>query len=139
MTNTPMIRETISTNSRSEMIDITKRVQHAVTDRKVTNGMVIVYVPHTTAAATINENADPDVQHDLLEKLGKLVPQSEAFYEHGEGNSDAHVKAGCVGSSVTVIVEAGKLMLGRWQGVFLCEFDGPRERQVWIKPVGFEG
>ena len=92
----------------------------------------------TTAAATINENADPDVQHDLLEKLGKLVPQSEAFYEHGEGNSDAHVKGSCVGSSVTVLIENGKLMLGRWQGVFLCEFDGPRERQVWFKPVRFE-
>ena len=138
MTNVPMIRETISTRSRNEMIDITKRVQQAASDAQVTNGIVIVYVPHTTAAVTINENADPDVQHDLLEKLGKLVPQSEAFYEHGEGNSDAHVKAACVGSSVTVLVEGGKLMLGRWQGVFVCEFDGPRERQVWIKAVGFE-
>jgi secondary thiamine-phosphate synthase enzyme len=138
MTNVPMIRETILTRSRNEMVDISKRVQQAVSDAKVVNGMVVVYVPHTTAAATINENADPDVQHDLLEKLGSLVPQSEAYYEHAEGNSDAHVKSACVGSSVTVLVEGGKLMLGRWQGVFLCEFDGPRERQVWIKPVGFE-
>jgi secondary thiamine-phosphate synthase enzyme len=133
-----MIRETISTRSRNEMIDISKRVQQAASDAKLSSGIVIIYVPHTTAAVTINENADPDVQHDLLEKLGKLVPQSEAFYEHGEGNSDAHVKAVSVGSSVTVLVEGGKLMLGRWQGVFLCEFDGPRERQVWVKPVAFE-
>ena len=138
MKNRPMIRDTISTSSRNEMMDITRRVQQLVSEAEIRSGMVIVYVPHTTAACTINENADPDVQHDLLEKLGKLVPQSEAFYEHGEGNSDSHVKAVCVGSSVTVLVEGSKLMLGRWQGVYVCEFDGPRERQVWIKLVEFE-
>lgn len=138
MKNEPMIRETISTNSRNEMANVTKRVQQAVSDAGVSSGMVVVFVPHTTAACTINENADPDVQHDLLQKLGELVPKEESFYEHGEGNSDSHVKASCVGASVTVLVEGGKLMLGRWQGVYVCEFDGPRERQVWIKVVAFD-
>jgi secondary thiamine-phosphate synthase enzyme len=133
-----MIRDTVSTRSRNQMVDITSRVQRAVTDAKVRSGMVIVYVPHTTAACTINENADPDVQHDLLEKLSRLVPKHEDFYDHGEGNSDSHVKTACVGSSVTVLVENGRLMLGRWQGIYLCEFDGPREREVWVKVVGFE-
>jgi secondary thiamine-phosphate synthase enzyme len=133
-----MIRETISTRSRNQMLDISTRVQRAVTDAKVSSGMVVVYVPHTTAACTINENADPDVQHDLLEKLSRLVPKHEDYYDHGEGNSDSHVKTACVGSSVTVLVENGRLMLGRWQGIYFCEFDGPREREVWIKVVRFE-
>jgi secondary thiamine-phosphate synthase enzyme len=133
-----MIRDTVSTRSRNQMVDITSRVQRAVTDAKVTSGMAIVYVPHTTAACTINENADPDVQHDLLEKFSRLVPKHEDFYDHGEGNSDSHVKTACVGSSVTVLIENGRLMLGRWQGIYLCEFDGPREREVWLKVVDFE-
>ena len=115
------------------MIDITQRVQKIVTSEKVSSGFVIVYVPHTTAAITINENADPDVQHDLLKKLAELMPHLELYYQHDEGNSDAHVKTACVGCNVTVLIEGGKLMLGRWQGIFLCEFDGPRERQVWIR------
>jgi secondary thiamine-phosphate synthase enzyme len=138
MTNVPMIRETISTRGRNEMVNITRRVQQAVTDAKIASGMAIVYVPHTTAACTINENTDPDVQHDLLQKLAELVPKQEPYYQHGEGNSDGHVKASCIGANVTVLVEGGKLMLGRWQAVYVCEFDGPRERQVWIKVVGFE-
>jgi secondary thiamine-phosphate synthase enzyme len=139
MKNVPIVRETISTHSRNEMVSVTRRVQQAVTDAGVTSGMAVVFVPHTTAACTINENADPDVQHDLLRKLGELVPKAEPYYEHGEGNSDAHVKTSTVGASVTVLVEGGKLMLGRWQGIYVCEFDGPRERQVWIKVVGFDG
>lgn len=119
------------------MINITTRVQRTVTDIKIRSGMVIAYCPHTTAALTINENADPDVQHDLLKKLAELVPPLETYYDHAEGNSDSHVKTACVGNSSTILVEDGKLMLGPWQGIFLCEFDGPRERQVWIKAVGF--
>jgi secondary thiamine-phosphate synthase enzyme len=129
----PIVRETISTAGRSEMIDITERVQKVVTAAKLENGVVIVYVPHTTAAVTINENADPDVQHDLLKKLAEMVPKHEPYYRHDEGNSDSHVKTACVGNSSTVFVEGGRLLLGRWQGIYLCEFDGPRQRQVWIK------
>src|SRR5437879_2828362 len=89
--NALMVHTTVSTHSRNEMLDVTRRVQQAVSDAQVSDGMVVVYVPHTTAACTINENADPDVQHDLLEKLARLVPKHEAFYQHGEGNSDSHV------------------------------------------------
>jgi secondary thiamine-phosphate synthase enzyme len=133
-----MHRETILTTGRNEMLDITGRVQKIVSAAKIDTGMVIVYVPHTTAAVTINENADPDVQHDLLQKLAELVPKHEAYYEHGEGNSDSHVKTACVGNSSTVLIQGGRLQLGRWQGIFVCEFDGPRERQVWISAVKFE-
>lgn len=137
MTHAPLIRETISTRVRSGMIDLTERVQQIVADAKLDSGMVIVYSPHTTASITINENADPDVQHDLLRKLAELVPRSEPYYQHDEGNSDSHVKTACVGNSATVLVEDGRLMLGRWQAIYFCEFDGPRERQVWIKAVSF--
>jgi secondary thiamine-phosphate synthase enzyme len=137
METAPLIRETISTHQRTEILDLTRLVIKAVADAKIISGMVIVYVPHTTAGVTINENYDPDVKHDLLSKLAELVPQSEPYYQHEEGNSDAHVKTAMVGNSVTVLVEGGKLMLGRWQGIYFCEFDGPRERQVWIKVVGF--
>jgi secondary thiamine-phosphate synthase enzyme len=134
----PMVRETISTADRNQMIDITSQVQRIVTGAKIDAGMAIVYVPHTTAAVTINENADPDVQHDLLKKLAELVPKREPYYQHDEGNSDSHVKTACVGNSSTILIEGGKLLLGRWQGIFLCEFDGPRQRQVWIRVVKFE-
>ena len=100
--------------------------------------MAIVYVPHTTAAVTINENADPDVKHDLLKKLEELVPKEEDYYRHAEGNSDSHVKVSCVGSSVTVLVEQGTLVLGTWQGVYFCEFDGPRDRKLMLKLVSFD-
>ena len=129
------LRETVDTSRRNELIDITRRVQQAVDRTGVTDGIVVVYTPHTTTAITINENADPDVQHDLLHKLASLAPQAEPYYQHGEGNSDSHVKSSLVGTSVTVLIENGKLMLGRWQGVYFCEFDGPRERQVWIKVI----
>jgi secondary thiamine-phosphate synthase enzyme len=129
----PILKEIISTASRNEMIDITERVQKAVTAAKLESGVVVVYVPHTTAGVTINENADPNVQHDLLKKLAELVPKHESYYRHDEGNSDSHVKTACVGNSSTVFVEEGRLLLGRWQGIYLCEFDGPRQRQIWIK------
>jgi secondary thiamine-phosphate synthase enzyme len=92
-------------------------------------------VPHTTAAVTINENADPDVKHDMLRKLETLVPKQESYYRHGEGNSDSHVKASLVGNSVTVLIEEGQLVLSRWQGIYFCEFDGPRAREMHIRAV----
>jgi len=125
--------ETVRTHARSEMIDVTSRVQKLVTKLQVEDGCVIVFVPHTTAAVTINENADPDVKSDMLKKLEALIPKREPYYEHGEGNSDSHVKTSLVGNSVTVLIEDGKLVLGRWQGIYFCEFDGPREREMIVK------
>jgi secondary thiamine-phosphate synthase enzyme len=100
--------------------------------------MLIVYVPHTTAAVTINENADPDVKHDMLLKLSQMIPKDQAGYKHAEGNSDSHVKTALVGNNVTVLIENGRLQLGQWQGIYFCEFDGPRERQMYIKAVKFD-
>jgi secondary thiamine-phosphate synthase enzyme len=132
----PLKTLTIRTSIRNEMIDVTHRVFELVREQKVEAGMVIVYVPHTTAAVTINENADPDVKADMLKKLSSLIPQREG-YAHAEGNSDSHVKASLVGSSVTVLAEEGELVLGRWQGIYFCEFDGPRERELHVKIVEF--
>ena len=134
----PTSTEPITTKSRSEMIEITNLVQRQVQINRVTEGMVIVYVPHTTAGVTINENADPDVKHDLLRKLDALIPKQEPYYRHGEGNSDSHLKTSMLGNSVTVLIERGKLILGTWQGVQFCEFDGPRTRSVLIKIVSFD-
>jgi secondary thiamine-phosphate synthase enzyme len=131
--------ERIETQSRGQMIEITDRVRRLVTRERVRDGMVIVYVPHTTAAVTINENADPDVKHDMLRKLDTLIPREESYYQHGEGNSDSHVKTSLVGNSVTVLIEGGKLVLGTWQGIQFCEFDGPRERKCLVKIVSFDG
>jgi secondary thiamine-phosphate synthase enzyme len=128
--------ETIQTRRRTEMIDVTDRVERAIRQNDVSSGLVVVFVEHTTAAITIQENADPDVQHDLLTKLENLVPQMETYYQHDEGNSDAHLKTAMVGSSVTAIVDRGRMMLGRWQGIYFVEFDGPRERRMVIKIVG---
>ena len=125
--------ESVKTHARSEMIDVTARVQNLVTKHGVMDGYVIVYVPHTTAAVTINENADPDVKSDMLKKLETLIPKREPYYEHAEGNSDSHVKTSLVGNSVTVLIEDGELVLGRWQGIYFCEFDGPREREMMVK------
>jgi secondary thiamine-phosphate synthase enzyme len=122
----------ITTRTRDQLLDITDPVQDYVTQAKMLTGCVIVYVPHTTAGITINENADPDVIHDLLAQLDAMVPWRQPFYEHNEGNSAAHVKASLVGSSVTIPVENGRLTLGQWQGVYFCEFDGPRTRQVRV-------
>ncbi|WP_428939106.1 secondary thiamine-phosphate synthase enzyme YjbQ [Fontivita pretiosa] len=138
MRHIAVISETLQTQTRTEMIDVTDRVQRLVRQRGVHEGFVIVYIPHTTAAVTINEHADPDVQHDILAKLDALVPQLESFYQHDEGNSDAHVKTALVGNSVTVLIEKGQLLLGRWQGIFFCEFDGPRERRMNVKIVSLD-
>jgi secondary thiamine-phosphate synthase enzyme len=131
----PIIHETVNTHARNQMIDITDRVSRAVQSKGVKDGYVIVFVPHTTAACTIQENADPDVQHDLFRKLDQLIPQMETYYQHDEGNSDSHVKTALVGNSVMVLIENGRLVLGRWQGIYLVDFDGPRERRVMFKLV----
>src|SRR2546423_13580404 len=112
--NLPIQTESLQTRSRSEMIEITDRVQRLVAEHKVEDGLVIVYVPHTTAAVTINENADPDVKHDLMQKLVTLIPKSKTYYQHGEANSDSHLKTSRFGNSVTVHIERGKLVLGTW-------------------------
>lgn len=122
----------VQTHSRFEMIDITAAVRQAAQEEGIESGMVLVYTPHTTAAVTINENADPDVPRDMLAALDRLVPLS-ANYRHAEGNSAAHVKSSLVGVSETVIIENGRLVLGTWQSIFFCEFDGPRTRQIIIK------
>lgn len=122
----------VRTGSRIEMVDITPMVAEEVSRAGVTEGFCVVYVPHTTAGVTINEGADPDVCHDILKGLNELVPCSSS-YRHVEGNSDAHIKASIMGSSVTVIIEKGRLVLGTWQKIFFCEFDGPRSRSVYIK------
>lgn len=125
----------IRTRAREEIVDLTAEVGRLVAASGVAEGLCVVFVPHTTAAVTINENADPDVKADILMALRKAVPDSLP-YEHAEGNSPAHVKASLVGSSVTVIVADGKLQLGTWQGICFCEFDGPRSRQVWVHVIG---
>ncbi|RJP59276.1 MAG: YjbQ family protein [Deltaproteobacteria bacterium] len=124
----------VKTGRRTEMLDITHQIQKAVTDSKVRNGICCIFVPHTTAAVTINENADPNVPKDILIKLENLIPPDDR-YRHTEGNSDAHIKTSLVGSSETIIVEDGKLVLGTWQSVFFCEFDGPRNRKFLVKII----
>ncbi|MCY2962849.1 MAG: secondary thiamine-phosphate synthase enzyme YjbQ [Planctomycetota bacterium] len=123
----------IRTRRRDEFVEITVQIQSAVDAARVTSGEVLVFVPHTTAGVTINENADPDVVHDMLLTLARLVPRDAPGYLHAEGNSDSHVKASMMGSSCRVIVEQGRLVLGTWQGIYLCEFDGPRTRQVHVR------
>ena len=123
---------TIRTKSRDSFTNITPLVAQAAEDMGVCDGVVTVFTPHTTCGLTINENADPDVVTDLLAALDRMVPQ-QAGYRHGEGNSAAHAKASLMGASVQVIVDNGRLQLGTWQGIYLCEFDGPRTRQVWVR------
>jgi len=126
----------ISTKSRNQMLDITGRVESIVNKAGVKDGVVTVYCPHTTAAVTINENADPDVGHDILLTLSELIPQSRPGYQHSEGNSDAHCKSSLVGCSRQVLIKDGRLLLGTWQGIYFCEFDGPRSRKVFIQVRG---
>ena len=126
----------VPTSQRDQFVEITDRVQEIVTREGIKSGMVTVFVPHTTAGVTINENADPDVVHDMLLTLRRLVPKDADGYRHGEGNSDSHVKASMMGSSCHILVENGRLALGTWQGIYLCEFDGPRRRSVWVRVAG---
>lgn len=118
------------------MVELTHELHALVKDSGVTTGRLTVYVPHTTAGVTINENADPDVVHDFLKQLDEMVPWNQPFYRHGEGNSAAHVKASMMGFSSTVFIDQGKLVLGTWQGVWFCEFDGPRSRHVMVQIEG---
>ena len=120
----------VSSHDREELVEFTDQVQGKLTESGVKDGIVVLYVQHTTAGLTINENADPDVPRDMLHALRTLIPQHGMGFRHGEENSDAHIKASLTGSSVTIPFKDGKLLLGRWQGVFLCEFDGGRQRQV---------
>lgn len=122
----------VSTSERTELVDISGQVRKVVKDSGVAEGICLVYVPHTTAAVTINENADPSVKGDILMILNKVIPFSDD-YRHAEGNSPAHIKATLVGSSEQLIVKNGDLVLGTWQGVFFCEFDGPRSRRVMVQ------
>jgi secondary thiamine-phosphate synthase enzyme len=124
----------VRTTAQSEFIDITRSVQEAIRKTGVGDGICIIFVPHTTAAVTINENADPSVVHDMIMALNKTVPFQEQ-YRHIEGNSPAHIKASLVGCSQIVFVQSGKLILGTWQGIFFCEFDGPRDRKVYVKVI----
>jgi secondary thiamine-phosphate synthase enzyme len=128
-------RFTVQTSSQAQMLDVTREVQAAVTRSGVADGICMAFVPHTTAGITINENADPAVKADVREELGKIVPFQDG-YRHLEGNSAAHIKASMMGSSCLLAVENGRLVLGTWQGIWFCEFDGPRTRQVWVKAVG---
>ncbi len=126
------MEHTIKTSKQDEMIDITNIIQDDVRNCNIKDGMAIVFVPHTTAGITINENADPDVIYDMLATFRKLIPEDES-YRHLEGNSHAHLKSSIIGSSCTIIIENGRLKLGTWQGVYFCEFDGPRTRRFYTK------
>lgn len=121
----------VETSSRSDLINITDSVRTRLRELELDNGILTVFVPHTTAGITINENADPDVVSDMKTVLNKIVPWNDN-YRHAEGNTAAHIKASLMGSSAQIIVEEGALQLGTWQGIFLCDFDGPRTRQVWV-------
>jgi secondary thiamine-phosphate synthase enzyme len=120
----------VRSHQREELVEFTDEVQRQLNDAEAREGIVVLYVQHTTAGLTVNENADPDVPRDMLHLLRTLIPQHGMGFRHGEENSDAHIKATLVGSSVTIPFKDGKLLLGRWQGIFLCEFDGGRERKV---------
>ncbi len=124
----------VSTGARSQLVDITSRVREVVRGTGIREGLCQVYIPHTTAGVTVNEAADPDVAADILEHLERLVPRGR--YRHREGNADAHIKASLVGFSATLPVAGGDLALGTWQGIFLCEFDGPRRRRVRVTVLG---
>jgi secondary thiamine-phosphate synthase enzyme len=126
----------VPTSKRVCFIDVTRRVERALRSASIEDGVVCVYVPHTTAAITINENADPAVSEDIQAMLTALVP-FDGGYRHAEGNSAAHIKASIIGPSELVIVEGGELVLGTWQGIFFCEFDGPRRRTIWVKALGW--
>ena len=130
-----MKKVSVRTSDRTQMLDITSVVQQAVDESGVQNGMVTVFVPHTTAAVTINENADPSVKRDILYEINKVIPFDD-HYHHLEGNAAAHIKSSLFGCSETILIENGRLQLGTWQGIYFCEFDGPRHRQVWLQIMG---
>jgi len=128
-----MIRQLrVKTNARTELVDITQGVQRLVAESGIRSGVCYIYVPHTTAAVTINENSDPNVGRDLLKEMNKIIPFDDN-YGHSEGNSAAHIKSSIIGVSMPVLVDDGRLALGTWQALFFCEFDGPRDRRVMVK------
>lgn len=124
----------VKTRQRVAMVDITERVADIVSQSGVREGICVIFVPHTTAALTINENADPAVQHDMITDIGRIVPQRRE-HRHTEGNSDAHLKTTLYGPSLTIIISGGILQLGTWQGIYFCEFDGPRRRRIMVKVI----
>jgi secondary thiamine-phosphate synthase enzyme len=130
-----MLKEiAVQTNTQTQIIDITAQVQKVVRESGISEGLCCVFIPHTTAGVTINENADPSVKHDIIMELNKVIPLND-HYSHLEGNSAAHIKASIIGSSVNVPVENNNLLLGTWQGICFCEFDGPRQRNVYVKII----
>jgi len=130
-----MLKEFTLSTPRESLYNITQQVRQAIAESNVKNGLAVVFCPHTTAGITINENADPDVVHDMLIGLAKVYPDRPEF-RHGEGNSAAHLKASAVGSSETIIIKDGKPALGTWQGIYFCEFDPPRNRKFYVQVVG---
>ena len=122
----------VKTSQHTQMLDITRQVQQAVAEAGITDGVCMIFVPHTTAAVTINENADPDVVRDFTKEINKIVPWEDGYY-HMEGNSAAHLKSSMIGFSEQIIIEDGRLLLGTWQGIYFCEYDGPRTRKVIVK------
>jgi secondary thiamine-phosphate synthase enzyme len=126
----------VQTRAQIDMVEITHEVTAYLEEVGKEGGAVLVYVPHTTAGVTINENADPSVQHDLMEDLKRLVPRSQSYYQHREGNSSSHVLSSVIHSSVLIPLEGTSLALGTWQGIFLCEFDGPRNRKIHLQILG---
>jgi secondary thiamine-phosphate synthase enzyme len=135
MAKSSLFEFTVRTSSHTQMIDITRQVQDIVEQSGVNEGMCIVFVPHTTAAVTINENADPNVKTDFMKEIGKIVPWDDG-YSHSEGNSAAHLKASIMGFSETVIIDRGRLLLGTWQDIYFLEYDGSRTRTVYVKVMG---
>ncbi len=127
-----MEKISLRTNSRIDLIEITDKVQAVVSQSKVKDGVCFIFCPHTTAGLTINENADPSVRRDIIQTLNKLVP-AQAGYAHSEGNADSHIKSSIFGATLTIFVQGGRLAFGAWQGIYFCEGDGPRTREVWIK------
>jgi secondary thiamine-phosphate synthase enzyme len=125
----------VKTTQRNQILDITRSLQALLEKEKFRDGLAVVHCPHTTAALTVNENADPDVKSDMLGHLSKMIPRDPAF-AHSEANADSHIKATLVGISQTFLVEDGWLLLGTWQGLYFMEFDGPRDREVWVKLIG---
>ena len=129
-----MVKLDVRTNSQTQFIDITQEIQQAVNKSGVKSGICQIFIPHTTAGVTINENADPSVTRDILMELNKVIPFSDG-YHHQEGNSAAHIKSSVAGCALAVIIDGGQIQLGTWQGIYFCEFDGPRSRRLWLKII----
>jgi secondary thiamine-phosphate synthase enzyme len=132
-----MYRITLSTHKRIELIDITEKIQKVVAESKIKEGVCFLFCPHTTAGLTINENYDPSVRYDIEKTLSSIIPEDKN-YSHTEGNADSHIKSSLFGCSLVIFIEKGRLSLGTWQGIFFCEGDGPRQREVWVKLLSEE-